>query len=405
MNIVFIALEVAPTKDGAFTGGLVNNVIRLSGSLTRGGHKVKIITTDVNRSLTNGIHEYSWGTIEAVDVGGKFSSLRSNLEFLLKIGPKLRKEDKINKIDVIHVHSAYSIFGLVSYLISFFLNKPIIFTLYSPVRRMPLNDRKGFYQLFSSGIFTKIILKRAGKLSCLNENIKKTINEIGINRDISIIPPIVDTEVFNPRLDSSKKRKELGIPQSAPLILYCGSWTKWKGVHILIQSISELKEDIRDINLIAAWGEPYDWYDESKIELDKLICLSGLDKTIVELGIVKNIQELFSACDIFVAPFINIDGVADPPLSILEAMACGKIVVATKVGSLPQIIKNGDNGFLIDPNNSGELINILRKIIPHLNNGNQIGENAAKYVTDHYSAESVASIAVNVYRNIDGKNK
>jgi glycosyltransferase involved in cell wall biosynthesis len=405
MRIIFIALEVAPSKEGAFTGGLVNNVIRLSESLTRAGHNVKIITTDVNNYQKEDVQKYKWGTIHAVKVSGKYVSLKSNLEFLLKILPVLKEEEKNSKIDVIHVHSAYSLFGIVSYWISIFFKTPLVFTLYSPVHSSPLNDRKGFYQLFSSALFSKFFLNKVGRLSCLSENIKKSLKEIDINKDISVIPPIVDTAVFDTNLDGSKKRKELGIPLESSVILYCGSWTKWKGVHLLIESIGELEKDFPDIKLITAWGEPYDWYDERKRELDKLIQSQGLGGNIIELGIVKDMQNLISACNIFVAPFLNIDGVADPPLSVLEAMACGKTVIATNVGSMSQIIKTGENGYLIDPNDLSELTDTLRKTILSPRNGNQIGKNATKFVSENYSADAVSSILIDVYNNVNGKDQ
>ncbi len=398
MNIIFIATEVVPSKNGAFTGGLVNNVIRLSELLTNLGHNVKIITTDVNRSMEDKVRQYSWGTIHAVDVNGKYTSMRSSIEFLLKIIPLLKKENKISNIDIIHIHSAYSLFAITSYWISVFFRVPIIYTLYSPIHKKPLNDRKGFYQLLSSGFFAKMLLSNPGSMSCLSNKIKSSLKDIGIEKNITVIPPIIDTSVFAASHNGSEKRKELGIPQGTIVVLYCGSWTKWKGVHLLIQSIGELKKEIPHICLVTAWGEPYDWYDDRKKELNDLIRFSGLDNNIIEVGIVDDMHKLISACDIFVAPFINIDGVADPPLSVLEAMACGKIVVATSVGSLPEVITDGYNGFLINPNDFCGLTNSLRNAILVLKQGNEMGLNATKYVANNCSPSLVSQILLGLYR-------
>lgn len=400
MNIIFIATEVVPSKSGAFTGGLVNNVIRLSESLTRLGHNVKIITTDVNGSMENEVQQYSWGTIHSINVSGEYVSMRSSIEFILKVVPLLKRENRNNNIDVIHIHSAYSLFAIISYWISIFLRKPIVYTLYSPIHQKPLNDRKGFYQLFSSGFFSRILLYNPGSISCLSNKIKYSLKEIGIEKNVTVIPPIIDTSVFVPNNDRSEKRKELGIPKEAIVVLYCGSWTKWKGVHLLIQSIGELKKETPSIHLITAWGEPYDWYDDRKRELDDLVRSSRLDKSIIEVGIVNDMHNLMSASDIFVAPFINIDGVADPPLSVLEAMACGKIVIATRVGSLSEIIKDGYNGFLVNPNDSHALTNGLRKAISALKQGDEMGINASNYVTNNYSPSLVSHILLGLYREL-----
>jgi len=400
LNIIFIATEIVPSKSGAFTGGLVNNIVRLSDSLTRLGHNVKIITTDVNRSMENEVLQYSWGTIYPINVSGEYASMRSSIEFLLKIVPLLKRENKNDRIDIIHIHSAYSLFAILSYWISIFLRKPIVYTLYSPIHKKPLNDRKGLYQLFSSEFFSKIFLSNPGSISCLSNKIKHSLREIGIEKNITIIPPIIDTSVFIPLGDGSEKRKELGVSNEAIVVLYCGSWTKWKGVHLLIQSIGELIKEAYYIRLIVAWGEPYSWYDDRKRELDELVRLSGLENIIIEVGIVNDMHSLMSASDIFVAPFINIDGVADPPLSVLEAMACGKIVIATRVGSLSEIIMDGHNGILVNPNDLNSLTDGLRKAISSLEQKNEMGLNASKYVINNYSPSSVSHILLGLYREL-----
>ena len=399
MNIYFVATEIAPTKNGAFTGGLVNNVIRLSKGLTKNGHSVNIVTTDVNTSLNLKPHKYEWGTICPVKVGGKYVSLRTNIEFLLKIIPTLKKADKKNKIDIIHVHSAYSLFGIVASFASLFFKGKVIFTLYSPVHKKSLKDRKGLYQVMSSGIFTKIFLFNAGIITCISDNIKRSLMDVGFN-ELDVIPPVIDTEIFNPQLDGIKKRNELKIPNDAKVILYCGSWAKWKGVDLLIKAVHDVKKDYPNIILITAWGEPYDWYDERKTQLSMLVKSLELKDNVIELGVVHDIQMLMAACDIFVAPFLNIDGVADPPLSILEAMACKKTAIATKIGSIPKIITNGVNGFLVEPNNLAELTNVLRNTV-HNENTEKINNNASKYVFEHYGMDAVVDKLIETYGNMN----
>jgi len=397
MNIAIIATEIVPSENNAFTGGLVNNVLRLSEGLSREGHKVIIFTTDVNNYYKGKSYSHKWATIFPVNSSGQYASLKSNLSFLIRIIPIIKKVEKKYPIDLIHVHSAYSLYGIVPTILSFFFNKPFIFTLYSPIHKKPFNDRKGIYQLLSSGYITKLLLKKAGQILCTSQKTKESVEEFGFKTNIQVVPPLVKTTLFNTHLNRQKIRNELGIQENTKVVLYCGSWAKWKGIDILIKSIYNIKKEFTNIILITAWGEPYNWYDERKIQLTDLISKLHLKNNIIEFGIVNDIQRLMSACDIFVAPFLNIDGVADPPLSILEAMSCGKPVIATDIGSIPEIITDHFNGFIINPDNTEELTDALKQLIKNENLMRRMGKNSLNYFINKYSKDMIISNMIDIY--------
>ena len=390
-----------PSTDGAFIGGLVNNVVRLAKGLSEKGHNIYIITSDVNNVLHNKILSFSWGKIYPIYIHSKYNSPGIGVEFLIKSIPKIIKEQRETKFDIFHFHSGYSAFGLVPTLSNVFLKVPTIFTLYSPIQSKPLKDRKGIYQRLSSNFFSRIFLSNAGKITAVSRNTKKSLKNIGFEEeDIVFTPPVIDTTFFNPLLPKQQKREELGIPMGMKMILYCGNWAVWKGVDVLIDAMPELVKEYPDIKLVTAWGEAYDWYDERKVMISKKIKELGLDKNAIELGIVKDIEKLMAASDVFVAPFRNTDGVADQPVSILEAMACGKPVVTTNVGGIPEIITHKINGLLVEPDNVQELKDAILYIIENKNEAIDMGDNAAKYVAENYSVDVVVQKYEKVYEDL-----
>lgn len=398
MRICFIGIEIVPSKDGAFIGGLVNNVIRLAKGLSKNGHDIHIITSDVNNVLHNNILSFSWGKIHPVCIYSKYNSPGIGVEFLIKSIPKIIREQRKKKFDIFHFHSGYSAFGLVPTLSNVFLKVPTIFTLYSPIQSKPLKDRKGIYQRLSSKFFTRLFLSNAGKITAVSRNTKKSLENIGFEEEnIVFTPPVIDTDIFNPSLPQQQKRDELGISKEMPVLLYCSNWAVWKGVDILIDAMPELIEKYPDIKLIIAWGEAYDWYDERKAMISKKITDLDLDKNIIELGIVNDIQLLMAACDTLVAPFRNTDGVADQPLTILEAMACGKPVVTTNVGGIPEIITHKINGLLVEPDNVQELKDAILYTLENKNEAINMGDNAAKYVAENYGMEVIVGKMEKVY--------
>jgi glycosyltransferase involved in cell wall biosynthesis len=401
MKICFVGVEIVPSREGAFIGGLANNVVRLAKGLSKKGHSIHIITSDTNNVLHNKALSLPWGEISPIPIHSEYVSTKSNAEFLIKVIPKILREQHERKFDMLHFHSAYPVFALIPTLLNIFSKFPIVFTLYSPIQYRPLKDRKGTYQRLSSKFFSRFFLSHAGKITVVSKNIKKSLLGIGFEEeDIVFTPLVIDTDFFNPLLPKQQKREELGTPIDAPTILYCGNWSVWKGVDILIAALPELVKEYPYIKLVTAWGEAYDWYDERKVIISKMMKELGLDENVIEVGIVNDIQLLMAACDVFVAPFRNTDGVADQPLSILEAMACGKPVIATNVGGIPEIVKHNINGLLVKPDDVHELRNALHYILGNKKEAEEMGYNAAKYVAENYSVDVVVENMERVYEEV-----
>ncbi|MCK4734433.1 MAG: glycosyltransferase family 4 protein [Methanophagales archaeon] len=401
MKICFTGIEIVPSKDGAFVGGLVNNVVRLAKGLSRNGHDIDIITSDVNNTLNNRVFSTTWGRIHPIHVHGKLGSVRSEAEFLIAVIPKIMKEHFRIKFNILHFHAAYPIFGLIPTLSNVIVKTPTIFTLYSPVQLKPLKYQEGIHQRLYFPRFSNFFLSKVGKTTCVSENIKKSLIQLGFEEDVvTFIPPVIDTDIFNSSLLKRQKREELGISEETPVVLYCGNWSRWKGIDVLINTMPELISEFPDVKLITAWGEPYDWLDKQKVIISKLIKNLHLDKNVIEIGVVKDIQMLMAACDVFVAPFRNTGSVADRPLSILEAMACGKPVIATNVGGNPEIVKHKINGLLVEPGDIHGLKNALLYILRDKNEAKKMGENAAKYVAENYGVDIVVEKIERTYEEV-----
>ena len=398
MKICFVGMEIIPSKEGAFVGGSANNVVRLAKELSKRGHSIHVITSDINR-IHHGVFSTSWGEIHPIPIHGKYGLARSGIEFFIKVVPAIIKEHHKKKFDVLHFHSAYSVLGFIRIFSNMFKKIPSLFTLYSPIRR-PLRDRKGIYQQLSSPIFSKISLS-GGNIIAASENTRKSLMEVGFREEeIKSLPPVIDTTIFNTSLSKHEKREELGIPEEASVILYCGNWAGWKGVDILIDSMVEVVKEYPDAKLITAWGEPYEWYDKRKIMLTKKIKNLHLDEVIIEVGILKDIEKLMASSNVFVAPFLNTDGVVDRPLTILEAMACGTPVVATKVGGIPEIVKHHENGLLINPGDKFELAKAIIYMLENKKESKRMGINGAKLVSEKFKTEIVVDKLERIYEAV-----
>ncbi len=398
MKICFVGLEIIPIKGGVVLGG-ISSVVQLSKGLSGRGHQVLILTSDVNR-VCHGTLSEPWGEIHPHPVHGQYASVRSSAEFVIKVIPSIIREYHQGRFDILHFFSSYPAFGLISLLSRAVVRVPKVFTLDSPIPPKPLRDRKGIYQQLSSPFWSRLFLSGI-KLIAINQNVKRSLISTGFNESaIALLPPAIDTARFNARLDPAPKRAELKVAQETPLVLYCGNWAKWKGIDILLESMVGVVRELPGVRLITAWGEAYDWYDERRKAISQKIKAWHLEKNIIELGIIPDMERLMAASDVFVAPFLNTDGVVDSPVSILEAMSCATPVIATRVGGIPEIVDHKQNGLLVPPGNPSELASAILYLLKNRSESRRMGVKGAELVSQRFTIEMVVDRLEEIYQEM-----
>lgn len=242
-------------------------------------------------------------------------------------------------------------------------------------------------------IISKLVLENAKAVVVLTQNMKKELEGFYI-KNIFIIPNGVELSKFE-NLPKAGVRKELKIDEAENVALFVGSFKAVKGVKYLIEALNIVKEKkIRCRLLLVGSGEEGE-------ELKKLSKKLGLMESINFIGSVKNeeIPKYMTASDIFVLPSLS-EGL---PVVILEAMASGLPVLATKAGGLPEIIKNGENGFLVEPKNSEQIAEKILYLFFNDDIRKSISLNN-KEKAKNYSWDLITEKLVEVYRLCLKKN-
>lgn len=395
MKICFIGLEIIPQKNLTFYGGLQNNVIRISKGLQKlGNYEISIFTSDVNRRLIHPL-KTPWAEIYPIKISFPYSSIFFGMEFFLKIIKKSIKYCNKSEFNILHIHSAYPFFGVLSK----FIDIPSIMTLYSPFLS-GLGGRGWFFKKISHYSMNNFYLSGVDHFIALSKNVKFDLIKSGIpDKRINVIPPIVD-DVFKPEVDKKIMKRKLHIDDEDPILLYCGNWTPWKGVDVLINSLKKVKKYFNNVKLILAFGEPINWQSDMKRKIDNQIMDLNLESNIIQIGFIDNIEELMAASDIFIAPFKDTREVADIPLSIIEAMACGKTIIATKVGGIVEFISHNKNGYLVEPGRDEELADAIINLLSNIPLKNSIGENALKYSHKTFGLTEVSKKIEEIYKKM-----
>lgn len=177
------------------------------------------------------------------------------------------------------------------------------------------------------------------------------------DRSAEVIPNGVDTDTFTP-FPSDHLRRSLQIDQDQRLIGYAGSITPRKGIEYLITALHLVKESFPNVKLILVGPEAQG--DRTYgAHLRDLIGVHGLKGDVCFTGPLSEMPEVLNSLDLVVLPSL------DERCSrvLLEAIACGKAVVATRVGGTPEIVSDGFNGILVPPKDPAALADALARLL------------------------------------------
>jgi glycosyltransferase involved in cell wall biosynthesis len=189
-------------------------------------------------------------------------------------------------------------------------------------------------------------------------------------------------------------RADLDIESDAFVAVLLGRISDWKGQDVLATALAEpALQAIGAIGLVA--GDPYPGEQHPLAALEEASAAAG-DRFRV-LGFRPDIERILGAADVVVVPSKR----PDPfPNSALEALAAGVPVVATAHGGLPEIVRDGETGLLVPPNDAPALATALRRLADDPPLRERMGAAAAADMTERFTLEHMLDGADAVYRSL-----
>ncbi len=362
---IAIIVPLFPPKWLAGTEIATYNIAR---HLSKRGHEVHVITSLdeglPRESMEQGfyVHRIRWRKIRFV----------GTISFWFKIFLALRN---INP-DIVHSQSiGMGIPGIVAKKL---LKKPLLvwgrgIDVYLPGPLMkPLS---------------KLVLRNADAVIALTEDMKREMQKI-CYRDVFVIPNGIDLEKFE-NLSREEARTKLQIKEDEKMVVFVGTLRPIKGLKYLIKAMNIITRQDTGVKLMLV-GD-----GEERQDLQELVNELDLGNQVIFGGRVPNekVSEYMVASDIFVLPSLS-EGF---PNVVLEAMAAGLPVVASKVGGLPEIIKDGKNGFLVEPKNPEQIAEKVMLLLRDEELRKRVSRNN-KEKAKHYSWDSVVEKLEEIYK-------
>lgn len=366
-KICYVGTEITPSEGSTFVGGHVNTVVRLCKGLSDLGWEIHIFTTP-SRFLRETKFNFPWAKIHLIKARGRYSSLKYGTDFFVKAIRVIDNFNRKESFDLIHAHSGYFSIATVPVIIKKKLGIPALLSLYCPASLLPTKLPMDKYGI-------KILSTGLDKVIAVSDNVKKSLMACGVGENkIDVIPPCINEEVFNPFIPASRVHKEVKTTSSkTPMVLFVGNIERAKGLDVFLNAAeSILRRNNPRIKFVITLHEPYEI-----IQRVRVVASRRLGSSVAVLGVVKDMVSLMASADVVVAPFRGTEGIADIPLIILEAMAIGKPVVASKVGGIKEVICNGETGVFVDPNRADELADAITALLSDSNLRKEISERAA----------------------------
>ncbi len=244
--------------------------------------------------------------------------------------------------------------------------------------------------LETAGVKDRILAALADRVVVISDAVGEKFKRLAPSKVIKL-ENAVDVEEFRPAPPSAQFRNELGLPAGRPLVGVFSRLEKWKGHELFFAAVKKLSSAGFAPAVMVTGAGP------ERARLEELVRALGLQDSVRFLGHRTDIPALMSLCSAVVNPSI-----APEPFgrTIIEAMACGKPVIATAMGGPLEIIEDGVDGLLSAPTEEG-LAAALAKVLGDSGFAAGLGAAARKKAESRFDLKRQAAALEKIYSELE----
>jgi|GEM_PF-1491884 len=361
MNILFVL------NNSVNYGGAERYVSNLSNALARKGDKVVVVscTGPILKHLDSGI------------IHKKIDPSEGNKQDVMKIAQVIEDACKKYKINLIHCNSLTDF--RASSIVKKITGIPLIHTAH-------LTEEGPEFPIIGAE-FNKGVDKVIAVSNFINNHLQQT----GLlESKIELIYHGVNSNEWNGRIPNKSLKYSLGIKEGERVVMCVARLYPIKGIHHVIEAVPIILEKGNNIKVVFVGDGAY------RQEYKKLAEDIGVKNKVLFLGARDNIEELLSIADVFCLSSTN----EALSFAILEAMAEGVPVVATKVGGIPEVVVNQVTGLLIPPGNIQGLANSINHLLEDKSMSKKLGANAKKRIEEHFRFDRMLGQTFATYERV-----
>ena len=370
MDVAWFTDTWLPNRDG-----VVTSLLSFKKVMEERGHNVYVFSPGLKNGEENGIFYYrafKFPPYPQYRFPSPFSVFsRRSPSIIRKIGA-----------NIIHSHSP-GVMGLHARVSSSKTKIPMVFTFHTfiddSVYLLFKNERM---QNISRNFIYKWLRWYTRQCKCIivpSNYVKKRLEKIVGGKEFEIIPTGIDIEKF--RKGDEKRARERY--ENKKIILHVGRVVKEKNIELLIKAAPHILKEVDAVFMIVGEG-PH------RKNLEEMVGKMGISPHFVFTGFVEDdiLLDYYRAADVFAFPSLY----ETQGLVALEAMAAGVPVVASRAKAIPDFIKDGENGYLVNPYDASEF---AQKILEAMDD-KEVIKRAKKFV-EEYAIERMAERLMKTY--------
>ncbi|MBD2533942.1 glycosyltransferase family 4 protein [Nostoc flagelliforme FACHB-838] len=275
----------------------------------------------------------------------KESSLLQGLKSLGQLAPLITKVVKISReYDLIYANTQKAL--VVGALASLFSRRPLVYHLHDILSQEHFSQTNLRIAVNLANRFSSLVIanSQASKTAFVQAGGRPNIVEVVYN---GFDPKTYQTD----ESEIHKLQQNLGV-EGKFVVGHFSRLAPWKGQHILIDALAKCPPEVTAILVGDALFGEQDYVQK----LHQQVAQLGLENRVKFLGFRSDIPQLMAACDL-----VAHTSTSPEPFGrvIVEAMLCGKPVVAAKAGGVMELVEHGHNGFLVTPGKPQELAQVI----------------------------------------------
>ena len=259
-------------------------------------------------------------------------------------------------------------------------------------------DHNSFASPISSKVllFNRLLSKFCDKTIVVSNKLKRNLvvyEKIDPDQ-IFVIHNGVDLSKVGRTANVLQVRKSFKLEKGSNVVTYIGGLREEKRLDVLVKSFSLVSKELPNSILLLVGDGPL------RRSLTELAKREGISAKIKFLGLRQDVYDLIKASNVVTLSSTS-EGISQ---TIMEAMACSKPVVATKVGGNPELVQDGKTGFLVPPENPEKLAEVIITLLRNKKLGERMGKNGRKRVEKYFNIDKTVSEYEKVYIGLFKKN-
>jgi N-acetyl-alpha-D-glucosaminyl L-malate synthase BshA len=369
----------------ASLGGSGVVATELARALAGRGHELHVISSDPPFRWQEGLDRLTFHRVSTPAY-----PLFREPQYLLALANAIAHIADSMRLDIVHAHYA------VPHATAAYLADQMMTSAHTSTRPRMLTTLHGtdITLIGSDPSYSWVVgfsIERSHGVTAVSESLRHdTAALVGIQRGIDVIPNFLDCSRYRRHFDPARRQRLLS-PDAEALLVHMSNFRPVKRVEVVVEIFRRVRQVLKARLLLIGDGPV-------RPEVDRLVRLHGLQDHVVFVGEEHDPVQWLSVADLFLLPSLQ----ESFGLAALEAMACEVPVIASNVGGLPEIVRDGISGYTCDPDDVAGMVSRAVALLRDAPRRTAMGRAAADIVRTEYCVERIVPLYEAAYERALG---